>query len=76
MSTLQLRRQLKKKVDALPTGALRSASDFLDYLEHRGNGRSATNRSRIAAMRRRLGEAERQVAAGRVIRADKLKRKY
>jgi hypothetical protein len=76
MSTLELRRKIKRQLDVLPKDKLRSAADFIDYLGKGNGARSPEKDPRIARMRRRIRRAEAAVAAGKLIPWEQLKRKY
>jgi hypothetical protein len=74
MSTLELRRKIKKQIDDLDEGRLRYAANLLSLL-----GRSEADDdpgARMARFRARLAKAERDIAAGRFIPFEKLRRKY
>jgi hypothetical protein len=69
MTISQLRQNLKKRINRLPEHRLRSAADFIGYLEESSNPIAAT-------MSRRLAKSEREVARGLVTPASELRRKY
>ncbi|MGD0387616.1 MAG: hypothetical protein ABSC42_01565 [Tepidisphaeraceae bacterium] len=74
MSTVELRRKIKKQIDGLDGGRLRYAANLLSLL-----GRSETDDdsgTRIARFRATLAKAERDIAAGRFVPFEKLRRKY
>jgi hypothetical protein len=73
MSTTELRRRIKKQVDGLHPDRLRFASELLSLLKRHEREDSAAKR---ATFRSRLTKAERDVAAGRIVRVEDLKRKY
>jgi hypothetical protein len=76
MSTIELRRKLKKQLDDLPLDRLQSAADFIDFLgKKNGNGASEID-PRIARMRLRIRQAETAEAAGKLIPWQKSKRKH
>jgi hypothetical protein len=52
MSTVQLRREIKKAVDKLPPARLASLADYVHYLTR-------------PALEQRIADAERAVAAGK-----------
>jgi len=68
MSTAELRRNIKKRVDTLPPDRLQSAANFLALLEH-----GSKRRGGKAELFARLAEAEADVAAGRVVAVSKLR---
>ena len=76
MSTAELRRQIKKRIDSLPPDRLRSAADFLDYLGQHidQNAFDELIRSR-PPLANRLKQAEADIAAGRLTPASGLRRK-
>ncbi len=69
MTVIQLRRQLKKRIDHLTEDRLRSAADFVAYLDEASNPIAG-------AMQQRLRKAEREVASGKVTSVGDLRRKY
>lgn len=69
MTVSELRRQLKKRIDHLTEDRLRSAADFVAYLE------DVSNPSAVA-MHKRLRKAEDEVASGNVTPVGQLRRKY
>jgi hypothetical protein len=74
MSTLELRRRIKRRVDALPERSLEVAADFLAWLGQREASEKQTpDRS---PLHDRLKAAERAIAVGRVTPITRLKRKY
>ncbi len=73
MSTVELRRKIKKQIDDLDPDRLRYAADLLALLQPANGGRGDAG---IARFRSRLGKAERDIAAGRFVSAEKLRRKY
>ena len=69
MTVSQLRKQLKKRIDHLNADRLRSAADYVAYLDEASNPIAA-------AMEKRLRKAESEVAGGHVTPVSKLRRKY
>lgn len=69
MSTLELRQLAKERIDALPATRLRSVLDFIGYL----SSGSSPARPDFAT---RITQAKRDIAAGRLTAAAKLRRKY
>jgi hypothetical protein len=67
MSTVELRKKLKQRVDKVPAGQLRSAMEYLDYLV------AMRNRP---PLEERLKQAEREFKAGLGTPWEKLRRKY
>jgi hypothetical protein len=74
MSTIELRRKMKKQIDALDADRLRYAASMLALLksDEAGNGENA----KLARFRAMVAKAERDVAAGRFVALEKLRRKY
>lgn len=74
MSVIELRRKMKKQIDAMAPARLRYAANLLSLLEknERDHGRDAM----IARFRAKLAKAERDIAAGRFVPVEKLRRKY
>ena len=66
MSTAQLRRRARRQIGNLPDDSLRSAVDFIDYLEEK----------RRTEFLDRIRKAERELAAGGGVPVEKLRRKY
>ena len=69
MTTMQIRRELKKRIDHMPERQLRSAADYLAYLDEASDPIAKATLERI-----RKGEQE--VARGQVTAVSNLKRKY
>lgn len=69
MTTSQLRKTLKKRINNLSEHRLRSAADFIGYLEESSDPTAL-------AMSRRIDKAERQVAQGLTAPVTELRRKY
>jgi len=67
MSTVELRRKIKRQVDGLPSGQLRSAADFIDYLGKKNGAPSSEKDPRIIRMRRRIRQADAAEAGGKLI---------
>ena len=75
MSAVELRRKIKRQLDDLPMDRLRTAADFIDFLEKKNGSRSLENDPRIARMRLRIRQAEKAEAAGKLIPLEKLRRR-
>jgi len=69
MTVSQLRRDVKKRINNLSENRLRSAADFIAFLEE-------SSSAVATSMSRRIQKAERQVAQGQVTAASALRRKY
>jgi len=66
---MQIRREIKKRIDRLPERQLRSAADYLAYLDEASDPIAKATLERI-----RKGEQE--IARGQVTSASNLRRKY
>ncbi|HVX86723.1 MAG TPA: hypothetical protein VH253_18215 [Phycisphaerae bacterium] len=69
MTVSELRRLVKKQIDHLSEERLRSAADFVSYLEDSIDPVAV-------AMQRRIRAAEDEVARGAVVSVRHLRRKY
>jgi hypothetical protein len=76
MSTLELRRQAKQKVDQLSPKSLKSALDYLGYLEDRDEQDATEELLAIPGFEKDMAEARSDVAAGRLTPVTKLRRKF
>jgi hypothetical protein len=74
MSMVELRRKVKRQIDGLDANRLRYAANMLTLLG--GNQANDDPDGRIARFRAKLAKAERDIAAGRSIAVEKLRRKY
>ena len=68
MTVSALRRDLKRRIDRLNDSRLQSAADYVTFLEERCD-------SRAVAMKERIRNAEREIAAGLVTRVSDLRRR-
>jgi hypothetical protein len=75
MSTVQLRRKIKKQIDTLQPERLQSAADYISFLGEKQNGKKLSTDPRIFRMRQRIREADEAEAAGKLIPLEKLRRK-
>jgi hypothetical protein len=69
MTVNQLRRTLKQRINRLSEQRLRSAADFIGYLEESSDPVAV-------AMRQRIAQAESDVTRGLLTPAANLRRKY
>lgn len=69
MTVAELRKELKKRIDHLEESPLKSAADYLAYLEESTNPQAL-------GMTERIRRAENEVARGLVTPVSKLRRKY
>ena len=69
MTTGQLRKELKERIDHLRADRLASAADYLAFLDECANPVAAR-------MHERIKRAEKQIARGQQMRATELQRKY
>ena len=77
MSTAELRRRIKKEVDALPPERLQSAADFIAFLGDAASDRTFEEYLRTRPpIEERLKQAEKDIAAGRLTPVEQLRRKY
>ncbi|MGD0463039.1 MAG: hypothetical protein ABSB74_11195 [Tepidisphaeraceae bacterium] len=76
MSTIELRRKIKKQLDDLPLDRLQPAAEFIDFLGKKNGNRSSDSDPRIARMRLRIRQAKAAIAAGKLVPWQKLKRKH
>jgi hypothetical protein len=60
----------------LTADSLKTALDFLDFLEQREEEDATEELERIPGFAKQMAEAERDIAAGRVTAVEKLRRKY
>ena len=69
MTTIQIRRELKNRIDHLPERQLQSAADYLAYLDE-------TSDPTAKAMLERVRKGEQEIARGQVTSVSNLRRKY
>jgi hypothetical protein len=75
MSTVELRRETKRRIEQLSPERLQVAADFVAYLAERESNEATEELLRIPGLTKALEEAERGIAAGRVTRVEGLRRK-
>ena len=76
MTTVQLRKMTKKRLDLLPPGKFKVAAEFIEYLTASGGFEATSELLQIQGFEKDLAEAEREVSAGRVTPAEELRRKW
>lgn len=75
MTTTQLRKRVQARVRALSPKGLKSADDYLAYLEHRELDNAATRELlAIPGFERHIQKALKQAAAGHVVPLAKVRR--
>jgi hypothetical protein len=75
MTTTDMRRRLKQRVDRLSEARLRVADDFLAYLEERESEEATAELLAIPGFVDALQQAEAQVAQGQVTSVRDLRRR-
>jgi len=75
VSSTDTRRTAKRRIDSLSADRLRVADDFLAYLQERESNEATEELLSVPGFIERLEKAERQIAAGKVTPAEKLRRK-
>lgn len=76
MSTIEMRRVARRKIEALPSSKLKTALDFLAFLETREEADATEELERIPGFAKEMAKAEQEIAAGRVTPVEDLRRKY
>lgn len=76
MTTTGLRKKAKEQLDLLSPAKVRVAADFLMYLAGSKSVSAVAKLVKLRRFERELVKAERQVAAGLVVPAENLRRKY
>ena len=66
----------RSRLEGLSKERLQVADDFLAYLEEREDNEATEELLRIPGLVERLRKAERQIAQGRTVPVEKLRRKY
>ena len=75
MSSMELRRRIKRKLDALPPDRLQSVADFVSFVARERESKKASEDPRKARLRQAIREADAAAAAGRLIPYEKLRLK-
>lgn len=76
MSTAELRRKIKKKVDKLNPKQLRTTEDFLDNLDTEPINEATRELLAIPGLLKAVRQADRDFREGRGVPVEKLRRKY
>ena len=76
MDTVEIRQQIQEYVEQLSPERLLVAVDFLAYLAERDNDEATEELLKINGFKEALMKAKENVAEGKVISVDQLKRKY
>jgi hypothetical protein len=76
MTATQIRRQAKRRIDALSPARLQVADDFLAYLQEREGNEATEELLAIPGFLKTLRRVERSMAAGKVTPVENLRRKY
>lgn len=76
MTVTEIRRKAKKHIDSLSSERLRSALDFLTFLDRPEKAEISRGPRARMPFDQRMKKAEEDIAAGRVTPAEKLRRKY
>ena len=75
MTKTDLLRRAKRRLEHLSERRLRTADDILAYLEDLESDEATEELLRIPGLMARLEEAERDIAEGRTVSVDELRRK-
>ena len=76
MNTTDIRQQAKEYVEQLSPERLLVAVDFLAYLVERDSNEATVELLQIPGFKEAFAKAKKDIAAGKVISVDQLKRKY
>lgn len=76
MKTQELRQNLKESIDRLSPERLLVAADFLAYLAESESDEATMELLKIPGFLEKFNQARKDVAAGKVISVEQLKRKY
>lgn len=74
--TVNLRREVKKAIDTLSKARLRTAADFLRYLQRLESDEATEELMRIPGAIDEIEQGMKDIAAGRTTPVKNLKRKY
>jgi hypothetical protein len=66
MTTAQLRKRAKERLDSLPPDKVRVAAEFLDYLEAAASRDATAELLKIPGLLRDVEDASSQIKSGRV----------
>lgn len=68
MTTVEMRRRAKRKIESLTPGQLQSALDFIDFLRRRREEEEATRELEgKPGFARAMKEAQKDIASGRLV---------
>ena len=76
MTKTELLRRAKQRLEHLSEQRLRTADDILAYLEDLESDEATDELLRIPGLPEQLEEAERDIAEGRTVPVDELRRKH
>jgi len=76
MTKTQVLDRAKRRLERLSERRLHTADDILAYLETLEDDDATEELLRIPGLTNRLAEAERDIAEGRTVSVDELRRKY
>jgi hypothetical protein len=76
MTTTDLLQVAKETLEGLPPPQLKVAAEFLRYLDERASDEATEELLKIPGLLEDLAEAERDIAEGKTIPYEKLRRKY
>ncbi len=76
MTKTELLRRAKQRLEHLSEQRLRTADDILAYLEDLESDEATEELLRIPGLPEQLEEAERDIAEGRTVPVDELRRKH
>ncbi len=76
MTKTEVLRRAKRRLEHLSEQRLRTADDILAYLEDLESDEATEELLRIPGLTERLEEAERDIAEGKTVPVDELRRKY
>ena len=74
MTATQLRKRIQQRVKALSVERLRTADDFLAYLEEREDNAATRELLAIPGLLARVRKAQREAAAGKLVPFEKVRR--
>jgi len=75
MTTTQLRRRAKRRIDALPESRLRVVDDFLAYLEERELNDATRELLSVPGLLDEVAGAEREASRGKLVPVERLRRR-
>lgn len=75
MSTAELTRQTKQRLERLSPERLQVVADFVAYLEERESNEATEELLKIPGLVKALAKTEKDIAAGKLTPAERLRRK-